>query len=162
MVTPSKAGVTFDAAEREMPTQAFTIPPLLLVFCGNWEQLVMRQLEIARRQLHFFQAEGACLSFAQKSLLFVLHEELASSPTLIRLLTVKLLSSEKKNLHVLSTADADLNSEKGDTHRVGWGSARYHGCACCILPAKLEWGWETKQIPASQRIQSVAGSVMLL
>lgn len=98
MVTPSKVVVTFDAAERKMPMQAFTILPLLLVFCGNWERLVMRQLEIARRKLHFFQTEDAYLSFAQKSLWFVLHKQLASSPTLIRLLTVKLLSSEKKKI----------------------------------------------------------------
>lgn len=55
-----------------------------------------RQLETARRQLNFFQTEGAYLSFAQKSLWFVLYKQLASSPTLIRLLTVKLLSFEKK------------------------------------------------------------------
>lgn len=81
--------MTFDVAEREMPKQAFTFASLFLVFCGNWEQLVMKQLEIARRQPHFFQTEAAYLSFAQKSLWFALHKQLASSPILIRLLTVK-------------------------------------------------------------------------
>lgn len=94
----------------------------------------MRQLEIARRQLHFFQTEGAYLSFAQKSLCFVLHKQLASSPTLIRLLTVKLFYFEKKNLHFFFTTDADHNSEKR-THTELGGAVPGTVAVHAVLPA---------------------------
>lgn len=75
----------------------------------------MRQLEIARRQLHFFQTEGAYLNFAQKSLCFVLHKQLASSPTLIRLLTVKLFYFEKKICVFFSLQMLTITLKRGHT-----------------------------------------------
>lgn len=88
----------------------------------------MRQLEIARRQLHFFQTEGAYLSLAQKSLWFALHKQLASSPTLIRLPMVKLLSFEKKNHMFCSPQMLTITLERR-THMDLRGAVL--GCACC-------------------------------